>query len=52
MYYSVSWSSERNHQGLGNVIPFPARASPELRGPVRAREQLGGILKFYARKAA
>jgi transposase InsO family protein len=50
--YVEHYHAERNHQGLGNVIPFPARASPVLRGPVRARERLGGILKFYERKAA
>jgi hypothetical protein len=43
---------ERNHQGLDNVIPFPARASPVVRGRVRVRERLGGILKFDERKAA
>ena len=43
---------ERNHQGLDNVIPFPARASPVVRGRVRVRQRLGGILKFYGRKAA
>jgi transposase InsO family protein len=43
---------ERNHQGLGNLIPFPARAPPAAAGRVRVRERLGGLLKFYERKAA
>jgi hypothetical protein len=43
---------ERNHQGLGNVIPFPSRASPQFEGPVCRRQRLGGVLNFYGRKAA
>jgi hypothetical protein len=43
---------ERNHQGLGNVIPFlsPDSASPV--GRVGRRERLGGVLSFYERNAA
>jgi putative transposase len=45
------YHSERNHQGLGNAIPFPSTAtSPN--GRVCRRERLGGLLNFYARKAA
>jgi transposase InsO family protein len=45
------YHSERNHQGLGNVIPFPsAVTSPD--GRVCRRERLGGLLNFYERKAA
>ena len=43
---------ERNHQGLGNVIPFPSRASPQFEGTVCRRQRLGGMLNFYERKAA
>jgi hypothetical protein len=46
------YHSERNHQGLSNVIPFPARAPPVTHGRVRVRKRLGGLLKFYERKAA
>ena len=45
------YHSERTHQGLDNLIPFPARA-PAARGRVVVRERLGGVLKFYDRKAA
>jgi putative transposase len=41
---------ERNHQGLGNVIPFPA--PPTVFGRIGRRERLGGLLTFYERKAA
>jgi hypothetical protein len=40
------------HQGLGNVIPFPAPASATADGRVCRRERLGGLLTFYERKAA
>jgi putative transposase len=43
---------ERNHQGLGNLIPFPAPAPVTAIGPVRRRERLGGLLAFYDRIAA
>lgn len=46
------YHAERNHQGLGNVIPFPSQTSHDLRGPVRRHERLGGLLKFYDRAAA
>ncbi len=45
---------ERNHQGEGNVLLFPS--SDELqraRGlSICCRERLGGLLKYYYRKAA
>jgi putative transposase len=46
------YHSERNHQGLGNLIPFPARPSPDAAGDIRRRERLGGLLNFYERTAA
>jgi len=45
--------AERPHQGKGNVIPFPApRAESAADGPIECRERLGGLLKYYHRKAA
>ena len=43
---------ERNHQGLGNTIPFPSAAPRLFDGPIVRRERLGGLLTFYERKAA
>ena len=45
---------ERNHQGKGNVILFPTTDQAVLgrAGPVRCRERLGGLLKYYHREAA
>jgi transposase InsO family protein len=51
--YLTHYHAERCHQGLGNVIPFPSRpAANDHEGPIECRERLGGMLKFYARKAA
>ena len=44
---------ERNHQGKGNVLLFPAETDAESRrqGAIRFRERLGGLLKYYSRAA-
>ena len=44
---------ERNHQGKGNVLLFPQpRSEGRNDGPIQFRERLGGLLKYYERKAA
>jgi len=43
---------ERNHQGKGNVLLFPAVSQDTREGPVQCRERLGGLLKYYERGAA
>jgi putative transposase len=44
---------ERNHQGKGNVLLFPAsNRNSEGKGTIHCRERLGGLLKYYAREAA
>ena len=51
--YVEHYHQERCHQGLGNVIPFRARQAANAReGPIECRERLGGLLKYYNRKAA
>ena len=52
--YALHFHTERNHQGKGNVILFPVPADRigESSGEVCTRERLGGLLKFYYRKAA
>ena len=42
---------ERNHQGKEKLFLFPTEEPPTT-GPVRCRERLGGLLKFYYRTAA
>jgi transposase len=50
--YAERFHSERNHQGLANVIPFPSRDPSRAAGRVCRHERLGGLLNFYERKAA
>jgi putative transposase len=45
------YHEERPHQGLRNALIAPQTASVG-RGPVRCRERLGGVLKYYYRAAA
>jgi putative transposase len=47
------YHQERNHQGKGNGLLIPAaNHSPRRDGPIRCRERLGGLLKYYDRDAA
>jgi transposase InsO family protein len=51
--YVEHFHSERNHQGKSNVLLFPAVSqAPACEGPIQCRERLGGLLKYYERKAA
>jgi putative transposase len=51
--YVEHYHTERPHQGKGNVIPFPGpRPEGTADGPIECRERLGGLLKYYNRKAA
>src|SRR5438874_1130336 len=51
--YVEHYHHERNHQGKGNVLLFPAVSHNTTRAdPIRCRERLGGLLKYYAREAA
>ena len=52
--YVNHFHAERNHQGKGNVILFPAPEDRigELSGDIQTRERLGGLLNFYYRDAA
>lgn len=48
---------ERPHQGKGNLILLPMSqqepgANPTRAGPVQCRQRLGGLFKYYFRKAA
>jgi hypothetical protein len=52
--FQEHYHSERNHQGKGNVLLFPAAEErPKGRmSPIECRERLGGLLKYYHRRAA
>jgi putative transposase len=51
--YLQHYHHERNHQGKGNVLLFPAStpSNPGLPGAIGCRERLGGLLKYYRRAA-
>jgi putative transposase len=52
-HYTAHFHGERPHQGIGNVIPFPPpRSRQDREGPIHGQERLGGLLKYYERKAA
>lgn len=48
--YVTHYHDERSHQGIGNEMVSGARAQHE--GVVETKERLGGLLKYYHRKAA
>ena len=51
--YVEHFHHERNHQGKGNVLLFPPVSQDKApAGPLRCRERLGGLLKYYERDAA
>jgi len=43
---------ERNHQGLGNRLIDPQEEVGAADGSVECRERLGGLLRYYYRRAA
>jgi hypothetical protein len=50
--YVDHFHAERNHQGKGNVLLFPQATARRREGPVRCRQRLGGLLRYYHREAA
>ncbi len=48
--YAEHYHDERSHQGIGNLIVSGAKA--EGVGVIEARERLGGLLRYYHRRAA
>jgi putative transposase len=51
--YQEHYNTERHHQGIGNIIPFPT-AEPEVVqvGERKCKTRLGGILRKYYRASA
>jgi len=50
--FVAHYHEERNHQGLGNVLIFPARDQTPVSVRVACRQRQGGLLKYYHRPAA
>jgi len=50
--FLAHYHAERNHQGLDNRLIDPDEEVGRIAGEVECRERLGGILRYYYRKAA
>jgi putative transposase len=50
--YVEHFHVERNRQGKGNILLFPQDTDVRRAGPVRCREWLGGLLRYYHQDAA
>ena len=50
--FVAHYHHERNHQGLDNHLIHPQPTSVRAHGPVQCRQRLGGMLKYYDRRAA
>jgi transposase InsO family protein len=51
--YVTHFHEERPHQGKGNVALMPSpHHCAERHSPIRCRERLGGLLKYYSQRAA
>jgi transposase InsO family protein len=51
--YVTHFHQERPHQGKGNVVLMPVRRHVTTHdGPIRCRERLGGLWRYYDRDAA
>jgi transposase InsO family protein len=50
--YVEHYHRERNHQGIGNAIPFPDERLSATGQKVKKSERIGGLLSFYHRQAA
>ncbi len=50
--YTQHCHLERNHQGLDNELIEKQSDELHVNGAVECRERLGGVLKFYSRRAA
>jgi putative transposase len=46
------YNAERNHQGLANKIIRPEFPAFPVKGQLRCRQRLGGLLRYYYREAA
>jgi hypothetical protein len=50
--YQGHFHAERNHQGIGNRPPTASDEVGRTTGEIACREHLGGLLRYYYRKAA
>jgi putative transposase len=53
-HYEIHYHQDRNHQGKNNLLLFPPsiRPSSRKRRKLRCLPRVGGLLKYYERRAA
>jgi putative transposase len=49
--FVAHYHSERNHEGIGNLLILPDPHLSDGNGPIRCRSRLGGMLNQYDRAA-
>ena len=50
--YIAHYHTERNHQGKNNLLLFHRISKTDHAKPVRCRDRLGGLLRYYHQEAA
>jgi hypothetical protein len=50
--FAAHYHTERNHQGVGNQLLIPGEEVGQKTGDIACRERLGGLLRYYYRRAA
>ncbi len=50
--FTAHYHTERNHQGLDNKLIDPGNEVGRTTGTIECRERLGGLLRYYHRRAA
>jgi putative transposase len=50
--FAAHYHTERNHQGMGNQLLIPGEEVGQKTGDIACRERLGGLLRYYYRRAA
>ena len=50
--YMPHYHEERNHQGKSNLLLFPQKVKSRSDAAIECHQRLGGLLRYYHRKAA
>lgn len=50
--FLAHYHQERSHQGLGNRLISPGDEARRTVGQIECRKRLGGLLRYYYRRAA
>ena len=50
--YIAHYNTERNHQGKNNLLLFHRISKTDHDKPMRCRDRVGGLLRYYHQEAA